>query len=108
MIRLKLHYSITWKRRHAMRFAGVKELKQKTMDVLRASVDEDIVITAYGKPTAILHHITEDDLADYLIENDPAFKERIEEAYMEYTAGGGATVDALIQRLEKRRDAKKV
>ncbi len=91
-----------------MRFAGVKELKHKTMDILRASKDEDIIITAYGKPTAILHHITDDDLADYLIENDPVFKNRIEEAYTEYTASGGVTVDALIRKLEKRRDVKKV
>ena len=91
-----------------MRFAGVKELKHKTMDILRASKDEDIVITAYGKPAAVLHHITEDDLADYLIENDPTFKNRIEEAYREYTASGGITVDTLIRKLEKRRDVKKV
>jgi antitoxin (DNA-binding transcriptional repressor) of toxin-antitoxin stability system len=91
-----------------MRFAGVKELKHKTMDILRASKDEDIIITAYGKPTAILHHITDDDLADYLIENDPVFKNRIEEAYTEYIASGGVTVDALIHKLEKRRDVKKV
>ena len=64
-----------------MRFAGIKELKHKTMDIIKASEKEDVIITAYGKPTAILHHITEDDLADYLIENDPAFKIRVEEAY---------------------------
>jgi hypothetical protein len=91
-----------------MRFTGIKELKHKTMDVLKESEKEDIVITAYGKPAAILHHITEDDLADYLIENDPAFKSRIEEAYAEYAAAGGVTVDDLIHGLEKRRVAKKV
>ena len=91
-----------------MRFAGVKELKQKTMDILKKSEEEDIIITAYGKPMAILHHIKEDDLADYLIENDPAFKTRIEEAYTEYKAHGGITVDAMIRKLEGRSSAKKV
>jgi len=86
-----------------MRFAGVKELKQKTMDILSESKKEDIIITAYGKPRAILHHITEDDLADYLIENDPAFKKRIKHAYAEYSASGGIAADALIERLENRR-----
>ena len=57
-----------------MRFAGIKELKHNTMDILKESQKEDVIITAYGKPTAILHHITEEDLADYLIENDPALK----------------------------------
>lgn len=91
-----------------MRFAGVKELKHYTMDILKESEKKDIIITAYGKPTAILHHITEDDLADYLIENDPAFKAQIEEAYTEYQAQGGITADILIKRLERRRGTKKV
>ncbi|MCI0528992.1 MAG: hypothetical protein L0Y56_16265 [Nitrospira sp.] len=91
-----------------MRFARVKELKQKTMDILKESKKHDIVITAYGKPTAVLHYITEDDLADYLIENDPIFKTRIEEAYAEYKVKGGTTVGALIKKLEKRRGTKKV
>ncbi len=91
-----------------MRFAGVKELKHKTMDILKDSEKEDIIITAYGKPKAILHHITEDDLADYLIENDPAFKTRIEEAYTDYSVHGGIEADALINKLEKRSGTKKI
>jgi len=31
-----------------MRFAGVKELKQQTMDILKTSEKEDVIITAYG------------------------------------------------------------
>jgi len=85
-----------------MQFAGVKELKQKTMDILKKSEKEDVIITAYGKPMAILHHINEDDLADYLIENDPAFKTRIEEAYADYETQGGITTDAMIAKLERR------
>jgi ArsR family metal-binding transcriptional regulator len=89
-----------------MRFTGVKELKHKTMDILKQAEKEDIIVTAYGKPKAILHHITEDDLADYLIENAPAFKQRIEEAYAEYQAHGGMTADDMIKRLESRRGRK--
>lgn len=91
-----------------MRFAGIKELKHQTMDLIEASRKEDIVITAYGKPTAILHYVTEDDLADYLIENDPAFRLRVEEAAAEYTAQGGITADDLIKKLEKKRGRRKV
>ncbi len=91
-----------------MRFAGVKELKHETMDILKESKKGDIIITAYGKPTAVLHYITEEDLADYLIENDPDFKMRIEEAFAEYKSRGGISADALIKKLEKRRGRKKV
>jgi hypothetical protein len=91
-----------------MRFAGVKELKHNTMDLLKEAERQDIIVTAYGKPLAILHHITEDDLADYLIENDPAFKSRIEEAVTEYTTAGGVSAEALIRKLEKKRGSKKL
>jgi prevent-host-death family protein len=91
-----------------MRLAGVKELKQKTMELLEESEKQDILITAYGKPRAVLHSITEEDLEDYLIENDPAFKTRIEEAYAEYLSCGGATVDSMIKKLGKRRGKNKV
>jgi antitoxin (DNA-binding transcriptional repressor) of toxin-antitoxin stability system len=91
-----------------MRFTGIKELKQKTMGVIEACKTEDVIITAYGKPTAILHHITEEDLADYLVENDPLFRSRIEDAYAEYTLAGGLTADALITKLESHRGTKKV
>ncbi len=90
-----------------MRFAGVKELKQKTMDLLKETEKEDIIITAYGKPKAILHHVDEDDLADFLIENDPKFQKRIAEAYAEYQAVGGTPIEEFIDTLEKPRVRKK-
>jgi len=66
-----------------MRFAGIKELPHKTMNLINESKKKDIFITAYGKPVAVLHHITEDDRAAYLDGKDPAaaFKKRIEEAF---------------------------
>lgn len=90
-----------------MRFAGVKELKHQTMEILKESERGDIIITAYGKPTAVLHHITEDDLADYLIENDPKFKMKIEESFAEYASGGGIEAAKLIKKLEATRKPEK-
>jgi antitoxin (DNA-binding transcriptional repressor) of toxin-antitoxin stability system len=84
-----------------MRFAGVKELKQKTMDLLKESEKGDIVITAYGKPAAVLHYVTQEDVEDYLIENDPGFRSKIEEAYAEYLKLGGLAADDLLRKLEK-------
>jgi len=91
-----------------MRFAGVKELKQKTMDLLKESEKGDIVITAYGKPAAVLHYVTQEDVEDYLIENDPGFRLKIEEAYAEYLKLGGLAADDLLKKLEKRHARKTV
>jgi len=89
-----------------MRYAGVKELKQRTMDLLRESERGDIIITAYGKPAAILHHVTEEDVADYLIENDPEFRSKIEKAYAEYLSLGGIEAGELLKKLAKRHAGK--
>lgn len=85
-----------------MRYAGIKELKQKTMDILKEAEKGDIIITAYGKPAAVLHHVTEEDVADYLIENDPEFRSKIEDAYVEYLRLGGTEAAELVRKLEKR------
>jgi prevent-host-death family protein len=90
-----------------MRFAGIKELKHNTMVILKKSKKSDIIITSHGKPMAVLHHITEEDLEDYVIENDPVFKSKVEESFAEYTAHGGVSADALLKKLEKRRGSKK-
>ncbi len=91
-----------------MRYAGVKELKQKTMDLLREAESGDIIVTAYGKPVAVLHHVGEEDLADYLFENDPGFRTKIEEAYEEYLQLGGIEAGELLSKLEKRHARKAV
>ena len=90
-----------------MRFAGMKELKQKTRQLLKEAEREDIIITAHGKPTAVLHHIDPEDLSDYLFENDPAFQRNIEESWKEYLTVGGTPMESFIANLEKsRRDQK--
>ena len=91
-----------------MRYAGVKELKQRTMDLLKEAEKGDIIITTYGKPAAVLHHIDEAGLADYLVENDPEFRSKIEEAYAEYLSLGGTEAGELVTKLEKRRARKTV
>jgi len=91
-----------------MRYAGVKELKHRTMDLIKESAENDIIITAYGKPAAVLHHITEEDLADYLIENDPKFRSRVESAYAEYLKVVAVAAGDLLDKLERRRARKTV
>lgn len=85
-----------------MRLAGVKELKQQTMKLLNETAKGDIIITAHGKPKAVLHHVTEEDLSDYLIEHDPAFKTKIEAAYADYLAHGGTSGEAMLAPLKRR------
>ena len=90
-----------------MRLAGVKELKQQTMKLLNETAKGNI-ITAHGKPKAVLHHLTEENLGDYLIEHDPAFRTKIEAAYADSLTQGGVSGATMLARLKRKRAAKKV
>ena len=50
--------------------------------------------------------VTDEDLADYLIENDPEFRSKIEESYAEYLSLGGIEAGGLVKKLEKRHGRK--
>lgn len=75
-----------------MKFANVRELKNKTSEILRRAEKDDVVITSQGKPRAIISAITEDDFEDYLLEHSPAFLKALEQAREEYLREGGLTL----------------
>jgi prevent-host-death family protein len=87
-------------RRKPMRFANVRELKNKTSEILRAAEEEEIVVTSKGKPKAIIKGISEEDFEDYLLENNPKLLSALEEAREEYLKLGGISID---KYLEKRK-----
>jgi len=83
-----------------MRFANVRELKNKTSEILRSAEKEDVVVTSNGKPKAIIKGISEEDFEDYLLENNPKFLTALEKAREEYLKIGGMGID---EYLKKRR-----
>ena len=55
-----------------MKFVNVKELKNKTSSILHyAEKGDDVIVTLRGKPYAVLHHLSEDDIEDYILLNHP-------------------------------------
>jgi prevent-host-death family protein len=85
-----------------MQFVNVRELKNKTSYVLRrAGEGEDIVVTSRGKPCAVIHSLTENEIEDYILLNHPAFKKRIKESLKEYAAGETEDIDGLIKEAKE-------
>ena len=84
-----------------MRLASVKDVKNKLSDYLKKAEHEDIIITKNGKPTAVLHHLGDDDLEDYVIEHDPKFRKIIEKRWKEYGVRGGSPLEKVIKRLSE-------
>ncbi len=75
-----------------MKIASVKEVKDNLLQFLKKAEQEDVVITKNGRPTAILHHLGEDELEDYLLEHDRKFKQKIEKRWKDYLKNGGVSM----------------
>lgn len=50
-----------------MKFVSVRELRNETNKVVETAGREDVIITAFGKPKAVLLKMTEEDLEDYIL-----------------------------------------
>lgn len=82
-----------------MKLAGVKDVKNNLSGYLKKAEREDIVITRNGRPTAVLHHLGEDDLEDYIVEHDPKFRKIIETRWKAYGVQGGSPLEKVRKRL---------
>lgn len=82
-----------------MKIGSVKEVKDNLSKFLKNAEQEDVVITKNGRPTAILHHLGEDELEDYLLEHDPKFKRKIEKRCKDYLKNGGTSMETLLKGL---------
>ena len=85
-----------------MKFASVRDLKNRTSEMLRRAAGTDIVITSHGKPVAILHGLKEEDLEDWVLANHPALRASIEEADRELRRGGGVPLEEVIRELNSK------
>jgi len=84
-----------------MKIASVKEVKDNLSQFLKKAEEEDVVITKNGRPTAILHHLGEDELEDYLLEHDPKFKRKIEKRWKDFLENGGTSLETLLKGLPR-------
>jgi PHD/YefM family antitoxin component YafN of YafNO toxin-antitoxin module len=80
-----------------MKIASVKEVKDNLSQFLKKAEQEDGVITKNWRPTAILHHLGEDELEDYLLEHAPKFKRKIEKRWEDYVKNGGTSIGTMLK-----------
>jgi prevent-host-death family protein len=86
-----------------MKFANVRELKNKTSEILRKAEKEAVIITSKGKPRAIVTAISEEDFEDYLLEKSVALHDMLAEAQAEYRSKGGVSMEGYLSKRKKRR-----
>jgi antitoxin (DNA-binding transcriptional repressor) of toxin-antitoxin stability system len=85
-----------------MKPVTVAEVKNKLSEYLKRAEKEDVVITRSGKPTAVLHHLGEDELEDYLLKHDPKFKAKVERRWRSYLKHGGVEIEEIVRRERAR------
>ncbi len=84
-----------------VQFANVRQMKNHISEMIRRSRRGDIVVTSRGRPQAVLHAITEEDLEDYLLANSPKFLKSLQSSYQEYQQKGGTSLEGLIAETER-------
>ncbi|MBI3318647.1 MAG: type II toxin-antitoxin system prevent-host-death family antitoxin [Candidatus Omnitrophica bacterium] len=84
-----------------VQFVNVRELKDHLSEVIRRSHGGDVVVTSRGKPKAVLHSVSEEDLEDYLLANSPKFLRMLETSYREYRRKGGVPLKRLLAQTER-------
>ncbi len=82
-----------------MKIVPLNEVKNRFSTYLELSKREDIVVTKNGRPVAIPHAVTDEDLKDYLSESEPRFIARIEALRRKSQWGGGTPLADVRRRL---------
>ena len=75
-----------------MKIVPLNEVKNRFSTYLELAKREDIVVTKNGRPAAILHAVTDENIEDYLFESDPRFIARIEALRREFQRQGGTSL----------------
>lgn len=84
-----------------MTIVPLNEVKNRFSTYVELSKRGDIVVTKNGRPVAILHAVSDDDLEDYLFESDPRFIARIEALRRGFRRRGGTPLAAVRRELKE-------
>lgn len=84
-----------------MPFVNVRELHDRTAEILRRVKEGDpVVVTRYGKPIAVIRDLAEEDLEGLAMMSDPKLRKGLEEARADVAAGRVSDLDELIAEVQ--------
>ncbi|MBI3317941.1 MAG: type II toxin-antitoxin system prevent-host-death family antitoxin [Candidatus Omnitrophica bacterium] len=84
-----------------VQFVNVRKLKNQLSEAIRWTRKGDVVVTRRGKPQAVLHRVSEENLEDYLLAHSAKFQKSLEASYRQYQRKGGMALDSLIVQAER-------
>ncbi len=83
-----------------MKFVPVQKLGKDPLKILDELDREGVVVTRDGKPEAVLVHLDEDLIEEFLIERHPALLREVAEAMKEYEEKGGVDHETMKKLVE--------
>jgi len=86
-----------------VKYASVRELKNRTSALVRETAHGDVVVTSRGKPVALLQRMDEEDLEDYVFYSAPAIRREIERRWREYLRTGKSVPLSELRAARRRR-----
>lgn len=84
-----------------VQFVNIREVKIHLSQFIVRAGKGDVVITSRGKPQAVLHKVTSEDLEDYLLAHSKKFLKSLSASYREYKQKGGTSLNKLIKQVER-------
>lgn len=85
-----------------MAFVSVRELHNRTSDVLRQVREGRVVfITHRGRPIGVVRGLTEEELEEFALLHHPSFRRALKEAISDARAGRTVPLDEALHKLER-------
>ncbi|MDD5687946.1 MAG: type II toxin-antitoxin system prevent-host-death family antitoxin [Elusimicrobia bacterium] len=86
-----------------MQFTSIANLKNNACKIISAvEKGKDTILTKHGRPVAVISHLSEDEIDDYILTHHPKFKNAIEDAYKNSFKHKGKNIEKLIKSLENK------
>lgn len=84
-----------------MTFVSVRELHDKTSEILKAAADaKTVFVTRRGKPVAVIRGLSAEELEDLVMVHHPSFIPELAEAFADLAEGRVVPLDEAIAATE--------
>lgn len=86
-----------------MQFTSIADLKNNTCRIISAvEKGNNTILTKHGRPVAVITHLSEDEIEDYILTHHSKFKNEIETAYKNSFKHKGKNIKKIIKELENK------
>lgn len=84
-----------------MQFTNIANLKNNACKIISAvEKGNNAILTKHGRPVAVISHLSENELEDYILSHHPKFKKSLETVYKKSLKRKGKKIEKIIKESE--------